>query len=343
MFDGEDGAKAKCGICGGLTLLTLILCAILIPNSLEKVGPTEVGLTYNVVFPHLSKEAKMEGLHSKPPFGTIIKWPKDQKIVEFKGKPMIKTKHNDECEDNDEDNDSDACTMKVMTGRVDCNSYDGIKIEMDIAFQFIPDTQKIYELTLLYENFNKYQELIKIQARSSIRHGCGKYTAQQFQEMRPMVAKTMLADVKQDCSEKFMAIVSDLQIKNIERPRVYQAAVDERESARADIDLAENERQQRITKASTSLANAKIEAKAVLDSAYTAGNVTMAYATAAANAHKKRYSTYAKVYASAKKDLGLTHPGTLSYFASEMVRDKGGANQVMNMAAPAQTSYKAEL
>lgn len=98
----------------------------------------------------------------------------------------------------------------------------------------------------------------------------------------------MESKVKEYCEKVYQATVKLLQLKNIERPAQYQSAVEGKESARSDIILAENERQQKLTVSYTALDKSYQLANATLDSAYTDGNITLAFAKADATAVTER-------------------------------------------------------
>jgi len=322
---GSDG-KLPIYSCCAVTITFVLLLLIILPNALEKVGSTEVGIPYNSMWGVLGTQDDLmrEGLKQKPVFGTIIKWPTDYQIVEFAGIP------------------TSGKDQRVSRG-IACNSKDGIQINLQASFQFVPKEEEIYKLTMDYINFEGYEKLVKIQARSAMRHGCGNFTAQEFQTDRALVQDTMERKVKEMCGESFKATVKLLQLKNIERPALYQAAVEGKESARSDIILATNERQQKLTVSRTALDKANQLAISTLDSAYTDGNITIAFAKADATAVTERYQAYADSYGDAMTTHNLTQAGVLSYFGSQMVGGKAGPDQTMNLPATAKVSYVSEL
>lgn len=327
----------KC-CCAAFSILVLLL-VILLPASLQKVGSTEVGLAYDSVWGILSDDVVGEGLKTKPVFGDIILWPTDYQIVEFAGSPY-----------------KDNLDKGIL-----CNSKDGIQISLQASFQFVPLQSKVHELTLNFKNMEGYTKLVTVQARSAIRHGCGEYTAQDFQTKRAEVQKMMECKVKQylgsaevgadpGCTQswnstswvaplRFHAVVKLLQLKNVDRPRSYQVAVEDKETARSDILLAENERQQATTKAQTTRDRAEQRAKAIINTAETQANVTLSYATADAQAVLERYKAYETAYGLAKENLTLSEVGVLAYFGNQMVGGKAGENQTMAIPATAQVSY----
>ena len=64
-----------------------------------------------------------------------------------------------------------------------------------------------------------------------------------------------------------------LNLRNIDRPDGYQAAVDVSEAALADIELASKERQQKMIMANTSVAQAKVDAGKTIDDAATQAEI----------------------------------------------------------------------
>jgi len=288
---------------------------------LEKVGSTEVALAYDNVWADLSDKILTEGLKTKPTFGSLVIWPTDYQLVEFTG---LSSKDSGD-------------------SQVRCNSKDGIQITLSSSFQFVPSSEMIYDLTMKYRDFENYEALVKIQARSAIRHACGDYTAEQFQTERAAVQTKMENNVKNYTATNFGAIVKLLQLKNIQRPAAYQRAVEESEAARADITLAQNERDQELTKANIQYDKAFQLARATMSSANTTANIIVAFATADATAVKERYKAYEDSYSAAKETHGLSIPGILSYFGTQMINSKSGPNQVHNLPSTAKLDYKDEL
>lgn len=303
-------------VCISVTAAIVLLLIILIPSSLSKVGPTEVGLSYDNIWGSLGDEVLTEGLKTIPPFGEIIRWPTEYQLVEY----------------------ADAGNSAVR-----CNSRDGIQINLQASFQFVPSSNMVYKLSLKFRNFDTYKDLVKIQAKSAIRHACGDFTAEEFQTERAAVQLKMEGNVKNYTKTNYDAIVKLLQLKNIDRPIAYQVAVETSEAARADIILAENQRAQEITKASIQVDKSLQQARAIMSSAFTQGNVTVAFAMAEATALQERYKAYEDSYYTAMRTHQLTIPGILSYFGTQMISSKSGSEQVHNLPLMARLDYKNEL
>merc|ERR1712196_86245 len=90
--------------------------------------------------------------------------------------------------------------------------------------------------------------------------------------------------------------VIDVQLVYIKRPPEYESEVDAKESARNDIDKANNERAQAITQAQN----------------------TLVAATAEASVLTTRYATLAATYKNVKTIHGMSNEALLTYIATRL-------------------------
>lgn len=177
----EDNAP----ILGGtFCVAALIIAIVLLSVSFETISSSEVGLAYDNVWASLNDKILTEGLVSKPPFGSVLRWPKLYQTVSY-----------------------------TNTTAIICNSLDGIKITLDFSFQFVPDTNKIYNLTLTFKDFPTYSDVIQVQARSSARDVCGDFTAEEFQTRRAEVGQKLEEEVKTKIKQIWFSDVVDLQLR----------------------------------------------------------------------------------------------------------------------------------
>jgi prohibitin 2 len=132
-----------------------------------------------------------------------------------------------------------------------------------------------------------------------------------------------------------------LQLRNIELPREYQAAVAEKQGAAEDIELAKNQRIQEMTKADTLLLTSQEEARKILDTAANDANVTLTEAALKAQEIVFSFETEAQVLLEAQTTLGLTTDGLLAYLTNRMYETVS----ILHVSAgePARLSRKDEL
>merc|ERR1711871_652510 len=216
------------------------------------------------------------------------------------------------------------------------NSKDGVRINVDASFQFVPQKSMVRSLTLMYKSFEDYEKVVNVQARSSIRHGCRNVTALEFQTQRSAVREKLETELITDVT-KLHSDVFDVQLRNIDRPQAYEAAVSEKETARADIDLAKNQRKQENVKAQTEKEEASKLAFQTLDTARTEANVTVSFAENRAAAARDKFVEYARIYGDAKRTHGLTDAGILAYIGNGIFGPS--TNSKVAVGAPSQLTY----
>lgn len=306
-IDNHDGVKCVC--CGVWTLIILILAIILIVCSVETIDSTEMGIAYNSPQAILTSEVKEEGLHSKPPFGHFILWPR---------------------------------THQTMSQNLTARSRDGVTVTCTVAFQYKVNEKDLHALTMDYRSFDFYSSILRLQSRSGIRNACMKFTAQEFQTKRAAVQAKMADAVSQRLGDGGMhAVVYELQLTNIDRPAAYEVAVGAKEKAKSTIDLVSNQKAQRVTAATTSKMRATVEANKTLDAANTAAVVTKKNAESEAAIVYGRYASQGQLYSTVRAERNLTSQGLLSYIGTRLIDELEGL--MVGIAAPARVSYGSAL
>merc|ERR1711959_735554 len=178
----------------------LVTTIVVLAGSFSQVDNTEVGLMYDAYQAKLASTVKENGLHAKPTFGYYIMWPK---------------------------------THQMMSQVIKCMSSDGVQVDVTVSFQYIPQQKYIYFLTKRHGDFSTYKKVLQLVSRSGIRNACSMYTAQEYQTMRAAVQQSMLKKLKTRLDEgQLHAMVLQLQVTNIIRPKNYELAVDSKEAAR---------------------------------------------------------------------------------------------------------------
>jgi hypothetical protein len=272
-----------------LITAVLIISITLLSLSLSTIESTEIGLEYKTVTAILSPVILREGLNTHVPGSDIIKWP---------------------------------ITYQTISNSLSCNSQNGIRIDMDLSFQFIPMISEIYELTLMYTNFNNYKGILVEVARSSIRHSCSDFQSETFQKNRSMVRDKISEDIT-GALYKFKSNVIELQLLNLDRPPKYEDAIAMTENSRTDIGLAENERQQKITAANTQYTVNAQNANKTIDLANTEASVIQMNSEYQSNAILEWYISKKNILKSIQKEHNLTVPNLLTYLGNNLLSSNG--------------------
>ena len=124
-----------------LFLMFVLNVILLLALSLEQVGSEHYALPYNTVTGKLNDDVKSEGLHAKPPYGKFILWPK---------------------------------TYATKNEGVRCNSLDGVRVKLDVSFQYLPRQKSLFDLTKTYEEESNYEVVLAWHSRSAIRNACAE-------------------------------------------------------------------------------------------------------------------------------------------------------------------------
>jgi regulator of protease activity HflC (stomatin/prohibitin superfamily) len=234
-----------------------------------------------------------------------------------------------------------------------CVSRDGLRVDIEVTFQYQLAASNLYSAVTRYRDFDKWRVVVESSAVSAIQHSCSNFTISSFQSQRGVIQESMQANLKQklegdgtmlangEVNRGVYALAVSLQLRNIELPREYQEAVAEKQSAEEDIQLALNQRKQEVTKAQTDLLASKEQARQILATALNEADVLLTEAKLKAEALTFSFSREAETLVEVKKSLNLDTNGVLGYLSNKMLER---AVQVRVAAGePARLSRKDEL
>jgi len=132
-----------------------------------------------------------------------------------------------------------------------------------------------------------------------------------------------------------------LQLKNVELPAQYTDAVSDKQSAKEDIALARNQRNQELTKANTELFAVQAETKKILENALNDVNVTLTAADLTAAQTMFTFAEETETIQLAKETFNLTTNGVLSYMANQLYAEAPILKA--SIREPAKISHRDEL
>ena len=247
--EGPLNWKRRAAVALGL----LILGIVLIVESIGKLQTTEVAIVYDKVNKKVSACGRRagrsggltvriklladplgEGLHGLPPFSRFIKY------------PAIFSNH--------------------AFRDLQCVSKDGIYVVLTISFQYLPDRAHLLDTTKKFRSHRRLMEVLDAAGRSAVHQGCSEFGVQEFQSKRVQVQDRMRAGV-QAMLDPLNVKTMDLQLQNILLPAAYTHAVEKKERAREDIQLANNERIQKQQLARANLLESDEQALILLQQA----------------------------------------------------------------------------
>jgi len=301
-----------------LFISALIVAIILLAVSLKKISSTEIGVEYDKWAKELDNAAKMGGLHTGPPGFRFIKFPSTQITAEI----------------------SDTCVSK-----------EGIRVNFQVSYQFLMPEQWIVGAIQKYRDFSKWTTIVEAAGNSAVQHSCSAFNVTNFQSMRNLIQLDMFEEIKKklegsngmddNTHDGVYARAVSLQLKNVELPFEYTDAVSDKQSAKEDIALAKNQRNQELTKANTELFAVQAESTKILENALNDVNVTLTEADLTAAQTMFTFAEETETIKQAKETFNLTTNGLLSYMANQLYAET--PNLKASIRAPVDISVRDEL
>jgi len=227
-------------------------------------------------------------------------------------------------------------------------SQDGLRVKFSVTFQYQLPVEWLVPVVTRYRDFPTWGMVVESAGRSAVQHSCSLFTISNFQNKRGIIQSTMedllrtkLEGAEGLGSDGVYARAISLQLKNIDLPAEYRDSVSEKQSAAEDITLAQSQRNQETTKATTLLLAAREEARKINDTAVNEAEVILTEATLKAQEIEFAFAAESQIYAKVKTDLNLTDEGLLAYIANRLYED--APNVRVSAMEPAHLSFKDEL
>lgn len=288
----------------GVALASITIISLLIA-SLGRLNTDQIAISYNTISKKLSREVQSSGLHLNAPGFKFIIFPSVFTSMEFDD--------------------------------ISCLNRDGVSINLDVTLQFQADPKYIYEIVLQFKDFEGYKRILHATGRAAVHDTCAHFNTTAFQSMRGFFQVKLLEEMKTSFGP-FYAILRDLQVNNVRRPSDFEMAVKDKEAAKENIKIAENERPKLLTQARTEYQKALKQAQIIKERADTDSSIILNQADAEAQAVQARYATETETYANLKTKLNFSPAALINYMA---IRVLGGSkNDVyINMQSPAKVKY----
>merc|ERR1719330_190041 len=301
-----------------LGLSVVIVAIILLAVSLKKISSTELGVEYDKWAKQLDDAAKTGGLHTGPPGFRFIKFPSTQITAE-----VVDT----------------------------CVSKDGIRVACEVSYQYLMPEQWIVDAIYKYRDFKKWSTIVEAAGNSAIQHSCSAFNVTNFQSLRNLIQIDMFEELKiklegtnstnVELHDGVYARAVSLQLKNVDLPVEYTNAVSDKQSAKEDIALAKNQRNQELTKANTELFAIQAETKKILENALNDVNVTLTEADLTAAQTIFTFAEETETIQQAKETFNLDTNGVLSYMANQLYAEAPTLRALIR--EPAKISFREEL
>jgi regulator of protease activity HflC (stomatin/prohibitin superfamily) len=301
----------------GIAVCVIFFTAIvLLAVSLRKVENTEYGVEYNIHKKELENATKSGGLFIGTPGYRFVKFPSTYITVDL---------------------DNRACV-----------SRDGLIVFFSVTFQYQMTADNMFPAVQKYRDYFKWAEVVEQAGISAIHHACSEFQISNFQNKRGEIQSVMEDNLRlklqgdpENGLEGVFAVAISLQLRNLQLPEAYQAAVADKQSAEEDIALAQNQRRQETTKARTELLTSQEEARKILDTAVNDAEVLLTEAQLEAQETTFAFEKEAETIVDVKAALNLTTNGVLAYLANSLLAEVQGLH--ITTGEPARLSRSEEL
>lgn len=190
--------------------------------------------------------------------------------------------------------------------RLTCISKDGLVITLDVVQQY---RLLKSELKDIFFNFGKQEALdayIDTIAQDTVRDVCANFLGEEFFSRRGTVESHIINNMTTTTTETNAHVEPGfIQLKNIGLPSALLSAIQAKQLALEDVDVARNERAQTIIQAQTRQQQARLDADIVLANANAAGNGIRIAASERANARLIQWAERAKAFIIDLEALGV--------------------------------------
>lgn len=306
---GENGSLGRIicfGVCG-LVVAVAFIGIVLIAVSLKKLASEEIGVKYDTLKKKLYDTTDREGLHLGPPGYNFIIFPSVYKSITFDD--------------------------------LECYNKDGIKITLDVTYQYKVRSANLKKIILDFRNQTGYIKVLEYAGRSALHEACSFFKTSQFQAERAIFQEKVREQIIKRYKE-LEADVTDLQVSNIARPSEYESAIRSKERAREDIQVANSERPRLLTEAQTKKREAETQAKIIVDKAESDARILANKAQTEAQAIIAQYEKEAESYKKIVDAMGLnfTIDGFISYLGVRVIADAKNSVYI-GLDSPAKTVY----
>jgi len=290
---------------GSFLGISLLLALILIFISARKLNSNELGIKYDNIAKKLGNSVDGEGLNFGAPGFSYIIFPSVYQTMEFRD--------------------------------ITCLNKDGVIIDLDVSYQFKANAKFMRLLVDQFKDFDGYKKILLASGISAVHDSCANFSTTEFQTDRGKYQES-LREIMRNYCESLHCELNDLQVNNVQRPNLFESAVKDKEAAKENIRVAENERPRLLLQAETEYEQAKKQAEILLNNAETSAKIMRTKADTEARSLKYQYEKDLEVYKAAKESQGLDNEALISYIA---VRAIANSKNEINLAmkSPARTSY----
>jgi prohibitin 2 len=266
-------------------LSVLAMTIMLIAASVKRLDANETAIMYDTVKKEFV-DVKGPGLYNGPPFFSWIIF---------------------------------TAVFKQVDLALTCVTRDGLPVNLQVSFQYVPLPEALKEIALKYRDQDKYDTIVSYSSQAAIQVACTSFDISDYQNSRPIIQTKIEEQIVKNLKYlKADAIAA--QLVNVEVPNDWNLAVSDKQKQQQDIVLASNERNQ-------SLYQAQLNMSLAIQDALITNQTAMANITAIQNIAEQnstaviqQYSTLEQIFISMMVNYKLDFVGLVGFLKNQVVR-----------------------
>ena len=145
-------------------------------------------------------------------------------------------------------------------------------IELDVSYQYKANAKYLGQLVLQFKDFDGYKQVLSASGVSAVHDTCAFFTTTDFQTDRGRFQENLRENMRKYCEDLYCEL-NDLQVNNVQRPAQYESAVKDKEAAKENIRIAENERPRLVLQAQSEFEQAKTQYEILVNNGTTESRI----------------------------------------------------------------------
>lgn len=260
---------------GGFCCIGILLACILIPLSIFDVSHDEYAIKYNDLTKKVDSSVVEEGKHLYTPQTKLFYYNKIVKTISFED--------------------------------FVCVTYDGIYITMNLDVQYQLIKSELFDIFWEFGKEDSVKSFMEDIVEDSIRDVCGKYNYTDFPEQRDTIQGDMETTLSLDfTTSETHSELQYLELRNYEFPESLNVAIDNKQSALQNIDIASSERDGKLTIAQTAYNTIETEAETLINQAEGTATTTATKAEEEVTSIAEVWEARRATYESLMTTMGMT-------------------------------------
>jgi regulator of protease activity HflC (stomatin/prohibitin superfamily) len=190
--------------------------------------------------------------------------------------------------------------------KLPCISKDGLIINLDVTQQYQFNKDEVVDVLFEFGEQSAVDDYIDVIAQDTIRDVCALFDGEEFFTRRGDVELRLISNMTTILSAADAHVTPGfVQLKNIALPNALLSAIQAKQLALEDVDVANSERAQQLIQRQTALQQAELDAQILLVQAGAAASTIKVAADEAANARLITWAERSKAFIIDLEALGI--------------------------------------